>query len=121
MLCTNELGLTLSLVLAVSAGCAGLEESQLDDAADDPSVDVAQEGVITVSDLDCSFCNVARECCQAVNPNPEHCLNFDAARCEALDPGRMETTIRNCLVNVNITISAWRLAGREPPPACHVP
>ena len=117
MLCTNKLGLTLGLVIAVSSGCADVDESQLDD----PSVDVAQAGVITVSDLDCSFCQVARECCQAVNPNPEHCLNFDAERCETLDPGRQETTIRNCLVNVNITITAWRLAGREPPAACHVP
>jgi hypothetical protein len=118
---TNKLGLTLSLVLAVSTSCAGVDESELDE----PSVDVAQEPVIRVSDLNCSFCNVARDCCNAVNAansNPAtFCNNFDAARCETLDPGRQYTIIQDCLVNVNIRISAWRLAGREPPPECHVP
>ena len=117
---TYKLGLTLNLVLAVSTGCADVDESELDG----PSVDVAQES-IRVSDLDCSFCNVARECCNAVsaaNGSPSAaCNNFSGARCETLDPGRQYTTIQNCLVNVNIRISAWRLAGREPPRQCHVP
>jgi hypothetical protein len=121
MIWTNKFGLTLSLVLASSTGCAGIDESELDER----SVDVAQEPVIRVSDLDCSFCNVARDCCNAVNAansNPAtFCNNFDAARCETLDPGRQYTIIQDCLVNVNIRISAWRLAGREPPPQCHVP
>lgn len=121
MIWTNKLGLTLSLALAVGTGCADVDESELDDR----SVDVAQEP-ISVSDLDCSFCNVARDCCNAVNEangntTATFCNNFDAAGCETLDPGRQYTIIQNCLVNVNIRISAWRSAGREPPPECHVP
>ncbi|HKP57771.1 MAG TPA: hypothetical protein VJV78_13660 [Polyangiales bacterium] len=121
MISTNKLGLTLGLALAVSSGCADVDESELDE----PSVDVAQESVVRVSDLDCSFCNVARDCCNAVNAANGNtstlCNNFNAARCETLDPGRQYTIIQDCLVNVNIRISAWRLAGREPPPECHVP
>ena len=118
---TNNFGLTLSLVLAASTGCADVDEPELDD----PSVDVAQEPVIRVSDLDCSFCDVARDCCNAVsaangNTTP-NCNSFNSAGCETLDPGRQYTIIQTCLVNVNIRISAWRLAGREPPSECHVP
>ncbi|HKU38546.1 MAG TPA: hypothetical protein VJR89_10375 [Polyangiales bacterium] len=117
----NKLGSALSLMLAASAGCADVDESEMDG----PPVDVAQAAVVRVSDLDCSFCNVARDCCNAVNAangnTATFCNNFDAARCATLDPGRQYTTIQDCLVNVNIRISAWRLAGREPPPECHVP
>lgn len=120
MIWTNKLGFTLSLMLAVSTGCADVDQPALDD----PSVDLTQEP-ISVRDLDCSFCNVARDCCNAVNAangtQATFCNNFNAARCETLDPGRQYTIIQDCLVNVNIRISAWRLAGREPPPQCHVP
>lgn len=119
----GAMGLVLGVGLA--AGCA-----DADDAAQrtDPAmphemtedIGTLEEGLTTVDMVDCSICATARACCTAVNAG-SYCNNFNADRCSTLDPGRQRTTKLNCLTLLRTTISAWRLAGRTPPPECRIP
>lgn len=103
-------GIALMLGMSLATGCGGTD-------ADGAQV---EQGLTTVDMVDCSICATAKACCNAVNPG-SYCNNFDAARCEVLDPGRQRTTKLNCLVQLRTTISAWRLAGRTPPSECRIP
>ena len=108
LLVRGAMGVSLGILLA--SGCGGPE----------PDGAKAEESLTTVELVDCSICATARACCEAVNAG-SYCNNFDAQRCEVLDPGRQRTTTLNCLVLLRTTISAGRLAGRTPPSACHIP
>jgi len=117
------------LGLSLAAGCAAGDVAEPVEGA--PATEVAElettqelgtleEGLTSVNDVDCSICEAARQCCNAVSAS-SGCNNFDAARCATLDPGRQKTTKINCLVQLRTTISAWRLGGRTPPAACRIP
>lgn len=122
----------LGLLLGVSivAGCAGSDEAT---AGPTESVEVPEplaeqeQSLTSVDQVDCGICAIARECCHAVyaanglTSRASSCDNFNAERCETLDPGRQRTTKINCLVQLRTTISAWRLAGQAPPSACRIP
>lgn len=127
----GALGLLL-LGISIAAGCAGSDEAT-EGTESTESVEARgalgeqEESLTSVDQVDCSICAIARECCHAVyaanglTSRASSCDNFNAERCATLDPGRQRTTKINCLVQLRTTISAWRLAGREPPSACRIP
>jgi hypothetical protein len=134
LLACGGVGLLLGLPLA--AGCGSFDEGDEGAQPATPLVSseelsseelgTLQEGLTSVDMVDCSICEIARECCVAVNAANQctyctNCSNFDAERCAGLDPGRQRTTKINCLVQLRTTISAWRLHGQEPPSACYIP
>lgn len=106
--------------LALSLSAAGCAAGGEDETVTQEEIDTQSESLTSVDMVDCSICQIARECCFAVTTN-SYCNNFSAERCETLDPGRQRTTKINCLVQLRTTISAWRLAGRNPPAACYIP
>ena len=124
----------LGLLLAIStaAGCAGSDPATEGTGSTDSleargPLTEQEESLTSVDQVDCGICALARDCCLAVyaanglTSSASSCYNFDAQRCAVLDPGRQRTTKINCLVQLRTTISAWRLAGREPPSACRIP
>jgi hypothetical protein len=110
----------------LAAGCAGVDEATDQKESGTPvetteGISVQEESLTSVDMVDCSICATARACCNAVSTRASYCDNFNAESCARLDPGRQRTTKLNCLVQLRTTISAWRLAGREPPSECRIP
>jgi hypothetical protein len=119
------------LLGGVAAGCAaeegaelsvtnGAEEQGVADEGEPGAIGINEESLTSTADVDCSICAIAKACCNAVGAG-SYCNNFNADRCATLDPGRQETTKRNCLTLLRTTISAWRSNGRTPPAECYIP
>ncbi|HWO10747.1 MAG TPA: hypothetical protein VNN80_14740 [Polyangiaceae bacterium] len=124
---------SLLLGVPLAAGCAGTEEGS-EEAALSPvpaateetpavtetpaAIGVVEEGLTSVDQVDCSICQIARDCCHAVTDRTSFCDSYDADRCATLDPGRQRTTKIDCLVLLRYVITAW---GGNPPPQCYIP
>jgi hypothetical protein len=118
-------GVGLMLVISLAAGCADAQVERLDEGGEPAVTDAlgqTEESLTSVDMLDCSICDTARSCCNAVSAangsSASSCVNFDGQRCAALDPGRQRTTKLNCLVYLRAVITAW---GRMPPSVCQIP
>ena len=117
LLARGALGLVVGVSLATGCAAAGADGTA---EADESAMGEVKQGLTSVDMVDCSICATARACCNAVSA-ASYCNNFDAQRCETLDPGRQRTTRLDCLVLLRTTIYAWQSARRTPPSECRIP
>jgi hypothetical protein len=112
------------VLVSLAAGCASPVDraNEAGEPAATENLGQTEESLTSVNMLDCSICDTARECCNAVSAangtSASSCMNFDGPRCATLDPGRQKTTKLNCLVYLRTVITAW---GRMPPSVCRIP
>ena len=118
-------GFAVVLGAFLAVGCADVQSDPADEAVDTAATEdlgQVEESLTSVDMVDCSICDTARECCNAVTAangsSSSSCVNFNGQRCAALDPGRQRTTKINCLVYLRAVITAW---GGMPPSVCQIP